>query len=92
MAVQCPSCGGSSCEKIEQPLHIPLLLILLGGFIWGVIYGLSREPRFRCGACEHRFFARTLVSQVFSVIWYLFITLVLTGFGYAVYSFLFPTG
>jgi hypothetical protein len=92
MSVQCPSCGGSPCEKIEQPLHIPLLLILLGGFIWGAIYGLSREPRFKCAACEHSFFAHTLVSRVFGVVWYLFIALVLASFGYVIYTFLFPTG
>jgi hypothetical protein len=87
MKVDCPSCHASSdCKQIRQPVRLPFFLYFVGGVLFAFIYELSREPRFECSACVHRFFMRTTVSKVFSAIWYATIAFVIAAVAYLIYS------
>jgi hypothetical protein len=76
----CPRCGGREVQPAGVlKRHISLWALLLGGWLFSLLWSGSRKQQVRCVQCETLFERSTRTSRVVLVLLILFVLLTLLG-------------
>jgi hypothetical protein len=80
MATKCLSCGDrTSRHQIAKSEYDPVAPVVAGGMVWHWVFALSRKRRFRCDRSGASFYAHTMSSRVWLVLWIWFLLSVAFG-------------
>jgi hypothetical protein len=83
----CPKCGESERRQALPIQSRPnYLLIVFGGVLLGVLWLMSQDKKFQCGACEFTFFSPTPVSRLCSFLCYVIYFIATVGVIYGLWS------
>jgi len=73
MAIKCPACRQRTSHQVARSEYDPVAPQFVGGIVMAFVFVLSRKRRFRCDHCGELFYAHTIGSRIWLVLWIWFV-------------------